>query len=274
MSDNSTQQEQSQAPRGVKALKTHVIANKIDSALWASRVLTVLFAFGYLLPIFGSSTGSYYKILMTNAMTSALRLHQRLPRVTFTSEYLSMLLTEDSCHYLFFSLIYLYVAPAMLIPLPVVLFAVLHSASYSLTLLDTLGQNSWWGARLLISLVEFQTRNILRLAAFAEIILMPLVVMMVFLGRAGIMTPFIYYHFLVLRYSSRRNPYQRNMFYELRMATEAVANNTRVPGFARKVLHGGVKVISRLGPPMQWTTELDQYLIKCSKRDFSCTTLM
>ena len=80
---------------------------------------------------------------------------------------------------------------------PVVLFALLHFASYSLALLDTLGerrtqrisynsifvayfapsfhkidkiipfassgQNSWWGARMLISLVEFQSRNILRL---------------------------------------------------------------------------------------------------------------
>ena len=35
------------------------------------------------------------------------------------------------------------------------------------------------------------------------------------------MTPFIYYHFLTLRYTSRRNPYTRNMFHELRLATEA-----------------------------------------------------
>lgn len=139
---------------------------------------------------------------MANAMTSALRLHQRMPRIAFTREYLSLLLMEDSCHYLFFSLIYLYVAPVLVIPIPIVLFAILHSASYSLTLLDvsiykertnlcyltvscfnfqTLGQNSWWGARLLISLVEFQTRNILRLAAFSEIFLMPLVIILVFL---------------------------------------------------------------------------------------------
>lgn len=73
---------------------------------------------------------------MANAATSALRLHQRLPPVTFTREFLSLLLLEDSCHYLFFSLIFLYVSPMILILLPVVLFAVLHSASYSLTLLD------------------------------------------------------------------------------------------------------------------------------------------
>jgi hypothetical protein len=42
-----------------------------------------------------------------------------------------------------------------------------------------MGQNSWWGARLLISLVEFQSLNILRLIAFTEIIMMPLTVLFV-----------------------------------------------------------------------------------------------
>lgn len=40
-------------PRGVEALKQHVIANKVDVALWASRVITVAFTIGYILPIFG-----------------------------------------------------------------------------------------------------------------------------------------------------------------------------------------------------------------------------
>lgn len=83
-----------------------------------------------------SSQTAYNKVLMANAATSAFRLHQRLPPIQFTREFLSLLLMEDSCHYLFFSLIFLYVSPLILILTPVVLFAVLHSASYSLTLLD------------------------------------------------------------------------------------------------------------------------------------------
>lgn len=75
-------------------------------------------------------------MLLANAATSALRLHQRMPRLSFTREYLALLLVEDSCHYLFFSLVFLYVNPFILILLPVVLFAILHAASYSLTLLD------------------------------------------------------------------------------------------------------------------------------------------
>lgn len=50
MADNNANQER---PRGFEALKQHVIDNKTDVALWASRVLTIIFAFGYVLPIFG-----------------------------------------------------------------------------------------------------------------------------------------------------------------------------------------------------------------------------
>jgi hypothetical protein len=85
---------------------------------------------------FRSSQSAFYKVLIANAGTSALRLHQRLPQIQFTKEFLALLLIEDSCHYLFFSLIFLYVQPVLLVLFPVVLFAVLHSASYSLKMLD------------------------------------------------------------------------------------------------------------------------------------------
>lgn len=46
--ENTTERE-----RGVPALKQHVIANKIDTGLWACRMLTIIFAVGYIIPIFG-----------------------------------------------------------------------------------------------------------------------------------------------------------------------------------------------------------------------------
>lgn len=70
-------------------------------------------------------------------------------------------------------------------------------------------------------------------------------------GRGGIMTPFIYYHFLTLRYTSRRNPNTRNMFHELRLAVEAVANNPKAPSILGKVLHTGVRLVCKLAPHMQ-----------------------
>lgn len=250
MSDNNSTDNDNQ-PRGIEAVKNHMMENKIETALWISRVLSIVFAIGYLIPLFGTSQSAFYKVLISNAATSALRLHQRLPTIQFTKEFLALLLIEDSCHYLFFSLIFLYVQPFIVVLFPVVLFAVLHSASYSLKMLDLLGQNSWWGARLLISLVEFQQRNILRLIAFSEIFLMPIAIISTFTGRAGLMTPFIYYHFLTLRYTSRRNPHTRNMFHELRLATENIANNPKAPPIIGKILHGAVRLVSRLAPQMQ-----------------------
>ncbi len=53
----------------------------------------------------------YYKALMANAATSALRLHQRLPYVQLTREFFGTLFMEDSAHYLMYSLIFLYSGP-------------------------------------------------------------------------------------------------------------------------------------------------------------------
>jgi len=237
-------------PRGWLVLKHHLLTHKIDVALWATRLATMVFTLGYILPIMGNPYNSYYKALMANAATSALRLHQRLPQVQFNRQFLTLFLMEDSAHYLIFSIIFLYVAPITLVLAPVVLFALLHFASYSLTLLDTLGQNSWWGARLLISLVELQSRNILRMVAFNEIFLLPFSVMMIFTGKTSLVTPFMYYRFLGLRYTSRRNPYCRTMCHELKLSMEALAYNPKCPTWAKNVIYKAVTFVSRLAPAM------------------------
>lgn len=238
-------------PRGIQSLTEHIVRNKIEIALLVTRLLTVFFSIGYILPIFGNAQSAYYKVLIANAATSALRLHQRLPQVQFTKEFLAKLLLEDSAHYLLFSMIFLYVSPVLLIILPVLLFAVLHAASYSLTILDLIGQNYGWPARIIISLVELQTRNMLRLAAYTEVFLMPLTLLLLFLGRAGIMTPLVYYQFLSLRYSSRRNPHSRHAFCELRLTFEAIANNQKTPGFVAKLLRSAISLVNRLAPVEQ-----------------------
>lgn len=54
---------------------------------------------------------AYYRVLLANAATSALRLHQRLPPMQISVQFLSQLFKEDSCHYLLYSVIFLYVSP-------------------------------------------------------------------------------------------------------------------------------------------------------------------
>jgi len=232
-------------------LKHHLLTHKIDVGLWATRLATIIFTIGYILPIMGNPYNSYYKALMANGATSALRLHQRLPQVQFNRQFLTLFLMEDSAHYLFFSIIFIFAAPITLVLAPVVLFAVLHFASYSLTLLDTLGQNSWWGARLLISLVELQSRNILRMVAFQEIFLLPFSVMMIFAGKTSLAIPFLYYRFLGLRYTSRRNPYCRTICHELRLSLEALAYNPKCPTWAKNVIYKAVSFVSNLAPVVE-----------------------
>ena len=53
----------------------------------------------------------YQKALIANAASSALRLHQRLPRVQLSRDYFSRLLLEDSAHYLLYSVMFLYSTP-------------------------------------------------------------------------------------------------------------------------------------------------------------------
>ncbi|CAB3242201.1 unnamed protein product [Arctia plantaginis] len=240
-------------PKGIPALKAHVAANKVDVALWAIRVLTVLFTIGYVLPIFNNPVSAFYKALLANAATSALRLHQRIParEISVSREFLARFFLEDSAHYLFYSLIFMNVAPNLLVLTPIFLFALLHAASYSLTILDTLGQNSMWVARLLISLVEFQSRNILRAAALAEIVLFPLVVFMAFFGYCGLLTPFVYYYFVTWRYASRRNPYTRNTFRELRVVAEGLSSRPATPAILRSGIQSCVQLVCRMAPPME-----------------------
>jgi len=240
-----------QRPQGWLVLKHHLLTHKIDVALWATRLATIIFTIGYILPIMGNPYNSYYKALMANGATSALRLHQRLPQVQFNRQFLTLFLMEDSAHYLLFSIIFIFAAPITLVLAPVVLFAVLHFASYSLTLLDTLGQNSWWGARLLISLVELQSRNILRMAAFQEIFLLPFSVMMIFAGKTSLAIPFLYYRFLGLRYTSRRNPYCRTICHELKLSMEALAYNSKCPTWAKNVIYKAVSFVSNLAPVIE-----------------------
>lgn len=245
------EEQPQQPPRGrggMSAVSAHMLANKVDAGLWATRALTLIFCISYFLPFFSLPESSYQKVLMSNAATSALRLHQRVRGVTLTREFLMQVMAEDSAHYLMYSLNFLPCAPVTLVLVPVMLFALLHFASYSLTLFDVAGENNALAPRWLISFVEYQQANILRGAAFVEIFLMPLTIINLFYGRVNLVTPFVFYQFLSLRYRSRRNPYTRLMFYELRVSAEQFAAKTFVPQFVRRLINGMVNSISTLAP--------------------------
>src|SRR6218665_715997 len=59
----------------------------------------------------GHPYSSYQRVLLSNAATSALRLHQRVPNFQLSRAYIASLFLEDSAHYLFYSLIFLTSSP-------------------------------------------------------------------------------------------------------------------------------------------------------------------
>jgi hypothetical protein len=54
MSESNVQQN-SEEPRrmGWEVLKQHVIDHKVEVALWTTRIFTLIFTFGYFVPLLG-----------------------------------------------------------------------------------------------------------------------------------------------------------------------------------------------------------------------------
>lgn len=240
------------------ALRRYLLDNKIDSALWLTRVFTIITSILYLLPFFSPlfSYNCYKRVLISSAATSALRLHQRLPRFQISREYFALLFAEDSCHYLLYSIMFINSHPVTIILIPVALFALLHTVSFTKKLLDILGTGGMLNMSLVrsaknaIEKVQTHQQALLRFIACTEIMLMPAVVLMMLSGQVGIVVPFVYYRFLGLRYASRRNPYTRLLFTELRRSAEQLAGHPRCPAFLRSSVFKVTAFIANLAPPV------------------------
>nr|CAG4648209.1 EOG090X0CJA [Moina brachiata]SVE93236.1 EOG090X0CJA [Moina brachiata] len=227
---------------------SHFLLNEPWLSLIVSTLLLLITTAFALVLVGFSPYNMYSKALLASAATSALRLHQRLPRVQLSREFLALLFVEDSAHYLMYSLIFFYSPPLTWVLLPVFLFALLHISSYTLELLDLFGPNSMSLIRMGIGIVEVQSANLLWTIAFAEIFLFPLVVLSLFSGRATLMTVFIYYRFLTLRYASRRNAYTRDAFSRLRFLTENYTQKPNCPQVVRNIATKTIDFITRLTP--------------------------
>ncbi|GFY55557.1 transmembrane protein 33 [Trichonephila inaurata madagascariensis] len=84
--------------QGVQAAVNHMLESKIDSLLWLTRLGTIVFTVFSMIPLFGTNPyTNYQRALMSSAATSALRLHQRMPRIQFTLTYSAVLLNKLGC---------------------------------------------------------------------------------------------------------------------------------------------------------------------------------
>ncbi|KAF7248333.1 Transmembrane protein 33 [Varanus komodoensis] len=199
-----------------------LMTNKLDTAMWLSRIFTVYCSALFVLPLLGlhEAASFYQRALLANALTSALRLHQRLPHFQLSRAFLAQALLEDSCHYLLYSLIFVNSYPVTMSIFPVLLFSLLHAATYTKKVLDARGSNSLPFLRNLLDKLNANQQNILKFVACNEIFLMPATVFMLF----------------------------RTLFTELRIVVEHVIMKPSCPVFVRRLCVSSISFISRLAP--------------------------
>ncbi|CAK9291884.1 unnamed protein product [Gordionus sp. m RMFG-2023] len=248
---NTTSHTTESAPTsaGSSSWGQFLVVERINIILWILRLITLVSGFFFLFPLIGKQTQWYQRILLCNGAINALRLHTRLPRFRPSREFLANILTEDSCHNLIYSMIFLFSSQITLVIVPPVLYALLHSIIFSVRVLDAFRLNVT-AVRNMMSKVTLQQISLLRIIACTEIFLMPAIIASVFVGKGNLFVPFMYYRFLTLRYAARRNPYCRMMFSEMKMAILELSSNPRCPAFVRGLVYQIISFLGRLAPPI------------------------
>lgn len=233
------------------SIMEYAMRDKITLLLFFTRLFTVVCTFLYIIPISGYDINALFsKSLMASAATSALKLHQRMAGVPFQLNriYLNQLMVEDSFHYLLYALIFMSSSPITIVLMPITGFALLHCASYVKTLINLNGPNSFGPIRKLTEMVTTKDKDIMRFVAINEIMIMPTLVFLIFAGSSTVFMPFVYFRFLSMRYQSRRNPYNRQMFFELRVTIEYLVSKPQCPQMVRSMAQRVIGIVSRMAP--------------------------
>ncbi|GMR43141.1 hypothetical protein PMAYCL1PPCAC_13336 [Pristionchus mayeri] len=236
---------------GTMTLSEFVKTRTMDCTMFATRLLTLFYTFSYFMPGPNDPDAYYYKALAAAAATNALRLQQRLGGVTLSREFLQRLVAEDSAHYLFYSVVFLTTGSVTMALLPITLYALLHAANFAVVIMQNTGRANSSFCLKLQNLCATQTQNCLGIVACTEIFIVPLLVSLIFIGKASLFVPFVYYRFLTMRYSSRRNPYTRQAFYQMRVSLQQISYSPSCPAIVGNLINRAVQVISNLAPPTQ-----------------------
>ncbi|CAF4963340.1 unnamed protein product, partial [Rotaria socialis] len=185
----------------------------------------------------------YTKALLSAIVTSVLRLRQRLPNFELSRVFLFNLFREDSAHYLMYSFLFLSSTPMTIVLIPIAAYALLHSCSFLSQILIRFPAIQ----QLCIRVTDNQI-SLLRFVALNEIVLMPILILSIFVSLSNFLLLFMYYRFLTLRYTSQRNPYTKNMFYELRQSVEYLCNKPACPSVIARLCFNAMAFIDRLAP--------------------------
>ncbi|CAF1235504.1 unnamed protein product [Adineta ricciae] len=223
-----------------------LLERKTDAVLLLSRLATIFFTLMYILPFARTSADAnvyYTKALLASAVTSALRLRQRIPGFQLSREFFANVIREDSAHYLMYSFLFLSGSAMTIVLIPISTYAVLHSCSFLAQILT-----SYPFIKPKLDRITENHANLLRFVALNEIILMPLLILSIFVARSNFLLIFMYYRFLTLRYASHRNPYTRTLFYELRQTVEHLCSRPNCPPFIARLCYNAIAFVNRLAP--------------------------
>uniref|UniRef100_A0A915D2B7 Transmembrane protein 33 n=1 Tax=Ditylenchus dipsaci TaxID=166011 RepID=A0A915D2B7_9BILA len=219
----------------------YIKTNRNEALCFCLRLATIYFSFVYIVPFFSISTqkNAYVKSFVSAAATNAFRLHQRMRESNnpiFSRVFLSEIMFEDSAHYLFYCLMFALSTPVTMALVPITLYALLHGLNFSLKSATELGYGS---APVVVQATQLKTQqvtgNILSTIACAEIAIFPIFIAMIF-GKANLFFPFIYYRFISMRYMSRRNPYTRETFANIKLSLFSLANSARCPMIVKNMI--------------------------------------
>lgn len=228
---------QSQGPSTVIKLSQLVQENKLDAVSWVIRLYLVFLSIQHILlgGALPAMDSCYKKALIANALVACIRLHQRIGgNFALTKEHFQQVVLEDSAHYLLFSIVFLMQPGKITMALvPITIMAAVHAVKYGYKVLDTIGTNTGRGV---FNAIALKQQSLFRVVALTEIFLLPVLIIMVILGRAQIFSPFLFYRYVKLRYHSQRNVYCKQVFYELKMAGEQYKSNPRTPQILKKAI--------------------------------------
>lgn len=235
-----------------RTLKDYLMSDWIAIILFLLRITTIASSLFYALGIFGTdATGSYEMAMFTSLLTFLIRLYQRKNESQvklLSKQMLSLMVVEDSAHYVMYSFFFLKQRPLSIYLFPVCLYAIMHLVTFTQGLVQFLPPTI---QRVLIStntkIAESQ-QGIKRAIACAEVLIMVVVILNALSGMMFIFAPLVHYHFLKLRYMSKRNPYVKVVFSDLRLGAEGLARHPSCPAILSTVISKVITIVSSLAP--------------------------
>lgn len=240
--NNSSPQNE---PRN-RSLWAYISANHIDIIQGILRLVVLYFFISYIFSGAETADGAYKKCLLAYGAASALRLHQRVGRLS--RETLGQLTSEDAFHYLLYVLMFSFSGCSSFVLYPIVIMSFAKTVMFIPKVANDLNYASNSIVQKIAQLRDRETITLLKLAAGFEIGVLPMTIMLLFTGKGMLFAPFLYFQFLKARYMSRRNPYTRLVFREARLALEHTAYNSKYP-IIQKTIKGLIGLVMRFAPP-------------------------